>query len=271
MQLDDDNRMCRCAHKAQRHNVLIDGIVQSRECLEASCRCIGFAPFAGPDRPGDRQRATWDKARLAMARELAKRSLCARDQVGAIITDAENRIVAEGYNGPPADFPHGNQPCTSWCPRSTAHTKRDGLILPGDLKTDYSDCPSLHAEANALMMSDRAQRRGGSIYVTSFPCTGCIKLISNSGLKRLVIGVDGKHEYRFKMENYNILPLIGINVVFEDNRDMPLFMEPKAASWFGKTPQDYIKGCITPESHHHQRNFNGVCVHGCDPNSTNCD
>lgn len=191
-------------------------------------------------------RASWDKTRLAMARDLAKRSLCSRDQVGAIITDAENRIVAEGYNGPPADFPHGNQSCVEWCPRA-ARKQEGGLILPGELKADYSDCPSLHAEANALIMSDRTKRRGGSIYVTSFPCTGCVKLISNSGLKRVVVGVDGKHEYRFRAENYNVLSLIGIHVIFEDNRDIPLFMEPKAASWFGMSAAEYVKRCITPE------------------------
>lgn len=51
---------------------------------------------------------------------------------------------------------------------------------------DYSDCPSLHAEANALMFSDRRLREGGTIYVSSGTCGGCAKLVANSGLARAV-------------------------------------------------------------------------------------
>lgn len=219
------------------------------------------------------ERPTWDTARLAMARELAKRSLCTRDKVGAVITDADNRIVAEGYNGPPDGYVHGGHPCTSWCPRSARHEK-GGLILPGQLKEDYSDCPSLHAEANALMMSDRTTRKGGTLYVTSFPCVGCRKLITNSGLARIVIGVDGKHEYRYRPGDYVIFALLKIAVVFEDNRGGPMIMDPAAASWFGVSQMDYYRKILEnlgKDALAHQKDSDGKCVHGCDPSTTNCD
>lgn len=181
------------------------------------------------------ERPTWDAARLAMARELAKRSLCTRDQVGAVITDADNRIVAEGYNGPPAGYVHGNKPCIEWCQRAKDAEYRRKLPTYVPMP-DYSDCPSLHAEANALMMSDRTTRKGGTLYVTSFPCGQCRKLISNSGLARIVIGVDGKHEYRYQESDYNFLRKLGIRVIFEDGREPPFVVK----AWWGYAPSEEV-------------------------------
>jgi len=56
-----------------------------------------------------------------------------------------------------------------------------------ELSTCYEDCPSLHAEANALMFSDRRLREGGTLYVTSHVCSGCAKLVANSGVRRVVV------------------------------------------------------------------------------------
>lgn len=177
-------------------------------------------------------RPTWHQARLSMARELAKRSLCTRDQVGAVITDTNNRIIGEGYNGPPTSFAHQQHPCTKWCPRSCMMKWRE-TAPTADLPepalsfehrhsiplADYSDCPSLHAEANALLMTDRSLRLAGTIYITSFPCVGCLKLISNAGLKTMVIGVDGDHEYRYRESDYETVRRLGMRIYFEDSRD----------------------------------------------------
>jgi dCMP deaminase len=168
------------------------------------------------------ERFTWDEARLAMARVIAKRSLCSRDQVGAVIVDTQNRIIGEGYNGPPSGFSHGDQPCEKWC------TRNNGEI---SFRADYSDCPSLHAEANALMMSDRTARLNGTIYVTSFPCTGCLKLISNSGLRHIYIGVDGKHEYRYREDDYETVLNLGFRIVFEDGRYFTKTLLTAAPGW----------------------------------------
>lgn len=128
-------------------------------------------------------RPSWHDVRLAMAAELAKRSLCTRDQVGAVIVDRHNKVIGEGYNGPPRGFWHANKPCTEWCQRTVNAT------LPGysALHATYDDCPSLHAEANALLMADRSLCADGIIYVTSHVCMGCAKLIANSGLTRVVV------------------------------------------------------------------------------------
>lgn len=147
-------------------------------------------------------RPTWDETRLAMAREIAKRSLCTRAQVGAMITDTSDRVVGEGYNGPPAGFVHGSQPCNIWC-------KRPNSIAPSP---DYSDCVTLHAEANALLTSDRSRRLGGTIYTTSHVCWGCAKLIANSGLSRVVVESDAAHIHRDPMASYRFLLECGLEV-----------------------------------------------------------
>jgi dCMP deaminase len=134
-------------------------------------------------------RPSWHDTRLAMAAELAKRSLCSRDRVGAVIVDRHNKVIGEGYNGPPRGFWHGGESCDRWCQRTMnakIATKLDGDESRG-LHPTYDDCPSLHAEANALLMADRSLCAGGTIFVTSYVCMGCAKLIANSGLIRVVV------------------------------------------------------------------------------------
>lgn len=151
-------------------------------------------------------RPTWDDTRIQMAQTIAARSLCSRAKVGAIITDPHDRIVGEGYNGPPSGFVHGSQPCTIWC-------RRNSTIGPSP---DYSDCPSIHAEANALLMSDRSLRAGGTIYVTSHVCFGCAKLIANSGLHRVVVDTDKADAHRNPLASYQFLIQCDIEVCLSD-------------------------------------------------------
>lgn len=143
--------------------------------------------------------------RIAMARELAKRSLCVRDRVAALIVDPNGKIIGEGYNGPPSGFHHGGLPCDRWCERGKGTT--NGLILP-----DYADCPALHAEANALTMSDRSLRQGGAIYVTSHICFTCAKLIANSGLALVRVDAERAHAHRRAQASYDFLEECGITV-----------------------------------------------------------
>lgn len=48
---------------------------------------------------------------MDIAEIVAKRSACLRNNVGAVIVNKENNIVAIGYNGVPSGIPH----CTSEC------------------------------------------------------------------------------------------------------------------------------------------------------------
>jgi dCMP deaminase len=146
----------------------------------------------------------WDDTWMEVAHVVALRSLCTRAQVGCVITDATNRIVATGYNGPPTGFDHKGKQCTAWCTRALND------VSP---KADYSDCPSSHAESNAFMAADRSAWQGGVLYVTGHVCAGCTKLIANSGLSRIVVQPDERPRvYRDSENSYRFIRQMGIGV-----------------------------------------------------------
>jgi len=111
-------------------------------------------------------------------------STCGKRQHMAIIVDARGFVVGVGYNGVPSGFTH----CIDGgCPRL------NNASPPG---SSYEDCLSNHAEQNALLNSfTRDARTGGTIYVTGEPCFTCAKLITNSGITRVVITQDPSYVY----------------------------------------------------------------------------
>ena len=152
------------------------------------------------------RRQSWDDTWLGVAEAVAGRSLCDRAQVGAVIVGKDQRILATGYNGPPRGFTHGDVGCaTGWCVRSSA------VDVGAD--ADYRDCPSLHAEANAISVSDYSSRAQGTLYVTSHVCFYCAKMIANSGIVRVVVKPDGLRAYRNPMKSYDFLKQCGVHPV----------------------------------------------------------
>lgn len=196
-------------------------------------------------------RVTWDETWMAVARAVGLRSPCFRDKIGAVVVDRDNRIVDTGYNGPPRGMPRDEQTdCRSWCPRATqtgswrlpAVTTQplpniaveDGQMsfewggkrFPVTDETferlgatkirdpSYDDCSSLHAEANALMFSDRRLREGGTIYVTSPTCYACAKLVANSGLETIVnVAPREIHAHRDPQRSIDFMEKCGLTVV----------------------------------------------------------
>src|SRR4030042_4507965 len=147
---------------------------------------------SSPDSKTVKPRQTWHQTWMSVAQIMAKRSLCERDQVGAVVVSDTKRGVATGYNGPPRGFnaePHVNMrqtSCSSWCSRAQqvcvcghhqsnhtgAHESPTACGSCGcwgydGLPKSYDNCPSLHAEANAPMVCDYRDRENGTIYVTS--------------------------------------------------------------------------------------------------------
>lgn len=127
-------------------------------------------------------RISWDECWMAVARTVALRSAC-ESQVGAVIVSSRRRVIATGYNGPPAGYQVGGRDfaCAD-CPHRQAVER--GEIAPGDMR--HHLCPSLHAEANALLYCQRLDREGSTIYITRAPCLECAKLIAQSGAERCV-------------------------------------------------------------------------------------
>jgi len=94
---------------------------------------------------------------MDVARLMARRSTCARLQVGCVITNAQlTSIYSIGYNGNYRGGPHA-------CDRDE----------PGN-------CGCLHAEDNALVKL-RTEERGLLLFTTVSPCAACAKRIVNQG------------------------------------------------------------------------------------------
>lgn len=141
---------------------------------------------------------------MTVSLTMAERSKCSRARVGCVIVSGDQRVIATGYNGPPAGYT-ADGPCSSWCPRS----KADGNGSP-----TYDDCPSVHAEANALIRADPQELKGATIYTTSSICKGCAKIVANSGIIRVVHIVDEiTYPYRSNDDTETFLRDCGLDVV----------------------------------------------------------
>ncbi|MBI4539851.1 MAG: hypothetical protein HY704_10130 [Gemmatimonadetes bacterium] len=98
---------------------------------------------------------------MRMAEELAKRSTCARLQVGTVITDGRlENVVAIGYNGNARGFPN-----------------RCDSPVPGA-------CGCIHSEMNALVKAP-GHLRDKVVFVTASPCVMCAKLMIQANVTYL--------------------------------------------------------------------------------------
>jgi dCMP deaminase len=147
-------------------------------------------------------RTNWDETWLNVAHAIANRSRCTRAQIGAVVVSKNQRICATGYNGPAATWPD-ERPCSFWCPRAQGEAPLDAT---------YDACPAIHAEANALLYVDRSQVEGGTLYVTSAICMQCAKLVSNSGVSRVVMVVRDVDVHRKPSEVIAYLKKCGLTV-----------------------------------------------------------
>lgn len=145
-------------------------------------------------------RTSWDSTWLATASVVAARSKCSTRQVGAVLVSADNGYLVVGYNGPPAGM-QAEGKCENWCPRSS-----------GQKKSDYTDCPAVHAEMNALLRADRSLLEGGTAYVSTAPCYTCAKALANSGVKRVVFLETPEKPHRSPQASIDILQKSGLEV-----------------------------------------------------------
>ena len=118
-------------------------------------------------------RASWDAYFLGLAGHVAERSTCLRRQVGCLMV-RDRRILATGYNGSPSKAPH----CIDvGCARSGVPSG-ERLYL----------CRAVHAEVNAVAMAAKVgvPLDGATAYVTVRPCAGCMRLLIQAGVERVV-------------------------------------------------------------------------------------
>ena len=128
------------------------------------------------------ERLSWDQYFMTITQQVAERSTCTRAKVGAVIVREKN-ILATGYNGAPAGLPH----CTDvGCLVYTSHTP-SGEVEENCFRT-------IHAEINAIAQAAKngASIRDADIYITHTPCIHCLKVLINTGIRRVFY----EHEYK---------------------------------------------------------------------------
>ena len=110
---------------------------------------------------------------MTITRQVADRSTCLREKVGAVIV-RDRSILATGYNGAPAGLPH----CLDVGCLIYESKNPDGDIEQNCFRT-------IHAEINAITQAARngAAIRDANIYVTHTPCIHCMKVLINTGVK----------------------------------------------------------------------------------------
>lgn len=94
---------------------------------------------------------------LKFAELVATRSVCKRQQNGAVIVSSDFlSIYGWGYNGPPKGASHDE--CTN----------------------EKGNCGCVHAELNALLKAQTT--RGAILFCTTSPCMNCAKAIINADI-----------------------------------------------------------------------------------------
>lgn len=131
----------------------------------------------------------WDKRFMEMAKLVGTWCTCHRHQVGAVIVK-DKRIIATGYNGAPS----GVENCLE-----RGYCLRNKLNIPSGVNAET--CYSVHAEQNAVIQAAKLgiSVDGTTIYVTHQPCAMCTRIIINSGIKRIVYGIDYPDEFSLKL------------------------------------------------------------------------
>ena len=116
-------------------------------------------------------RPSRDEYFLAMASLVSLRATCRRRRVGCILVDDNRHVLATGYNGVARGVDH----CLD-------HACPGAGYEPG---TGLDKCEAIHAEQNALLQC-KDTGKIQTAYITVSPCVTCVKLLMNTGCKRIV-------------------------------------------------------------------------------------
>lgn len=136
---------------------------------------------------------------LKIATLVATRATCPRREVGCVITNKYNHIMATGYNGAPRAYPH----CTDEpCGGDSAKTGER-----------VNTCMATHAEQNALLQCHNTMEIH-TIYCTTAPCITCAKLIANTTCQLVVFA-----EKYSDTSGVDMLKLLNIEVRHEEIKD----------------------------------------------------
>lgn len=139
---------------------------------------------------------------MNLAEDVSKDSDCRR-HVGAVIV-RDNKVLVTGYNA----APFGLSSC-----KELGGCMRQKDNIPSGTRQEY--CRAVHAEQNAIIKAatEGISIKGGTLYVTTYPCSICARMIINCKLKRIVYMGDYQDE-----NSHNLLRESGIIIEKYENK-----------------------------------------------------
>ena len=136
-----------------------------------------------------------DEYYLQIADAVSIKSKCLKKHYGAIIVK-NNEIISTGFNGPARGEDH--------CAKCTKVGSDNDIV-------EYSSCPAIHAEQNAIISASRQEMLGSTLYlsgrdvsvylsgrdvsgtideiglpIAARPCEICLRLIKNAGIEKVI-------------------------------------------------------------------------------------
>ena len=127
-----------------------------------------------------------DEYYLQIADAVSIKSKCLKKHYGAIIVK-NNEIISTGFNGPARGEDH--------CTKCTKVGSDKDVV-------EYSSCPAIHAEQNAIISASRQEMLGSVLYlsgrdvsgsideiglpIAARPCEICLRLIKNAGIEKVI-------------------------------------------------------------------------------------
>ena len=139
---------------------------------------------------------------MTITRQVAERSTCTRAKVGAVIVRDKN-ILATGYNGSPAGMPH----CLDVGCLVYKSTTPSGEVEDNCFRT-------IHAEINAIAPAAKNGHAiaDADVYITHTPCIHCLKVLVNTGIKRILYERPYKLHTLEEMLRHTDVTLTQVNV-----------------------------------------------------------
>lgn len=120
-----------------------------------------------------------DEFYMKKAYEQAEKSACSRNKVGVVFVK-DGAIIAQGYN----NVTGGVKDC------SELGCLRDELKIPSGQRREV--CRAICAEQLAITEAARngIELDGSTVYVTTFPCYICAKMLASSGVIEIIYDGD---------------------------------------------------------------------------------
>lgn len=152
-------------------------------------------------------RPSWDESFMVQAILAATRGSCLVRYVGAVLV-RDKRIIASGYNGAPPGVETCLETEVCFYQDLAYQDSLKGLGTYEVMKEQRkSFCSAVHAEMNAKNQCSKfgISAAGSSLFVTSYPCPGCVKdVIIPNALSEVVVWQDYLSNPLLTMDEYAV-------------------------------------------------------------------